>query len=76
MKILVSLMLVCAACYLPDHIAAQVTYQRLLDAGKDSGNWLTYSVHTGAGATASSTRLRPRTRQRLNSSGFTRCRPR
>src|SRR6185312_15204013 len=37
------LILGCAACYLPARMSAQVTYQRLLDAGKDSGNWLTYS---------------------------------
>jgi alcohol dehydrogenase (cytochrome c) len=43
MKILIILILGCAACYAPGRVSAQVTYQRLLDAGKDSGNWLTYS---------------------------------
>ena len=32
-----------AAIYLADLVEAQVTYERLLNAGKDPGNWMTYS---------------------------------
>jgi glucose dehydrogenase len=43
MKVIAFFLIAGAIFCPPAGVSAQITYQRLLDAGKDPANWLTYS---------------------------------